>query len=470
MPPSRAVHRIDPVDPGHDRRVVARQVVLQPVGSVLQQPGALEQLAREYVAVAHVLQLAVDPGEVGQVHPGHRRGASRVLRAREGLRDLIGELELRADPVDAARADLHGEECIPLAQVPLRARLRDQHERGLGVDAHAGEHGAEAHEIEDALLRVRIHEEEVARRIAGPRLLQRRLRRVQVPVGGVDASGGVAMELQPECRLELRDARLAGLPGGSGAEQDAVPGLVEERVPIVVPGGVEQPRRAAGLPLTREALDVRERHRVVRPDPVPAAHAGRDPGLHPRVAEGLEKAVEARARAVLPPDRDHVLRQRLDHRRVVHRDVSPEEEPLPVAPQRAFDVLQVLDVHRPDGERVHPRLGLSLAQLEGLVSAEVHEGRGEERVDLREDGARPLQRPGLAGRKHMSVRRLRERCIDLLLQHVMQVPERLLLWDHHHVMTRRVRDEFAHIVAAHRTEGGCDERVRTELERVLEVR
>ena len=67
------------------------------------------------------------------------------------------------------------------------------------------------------------------------------------------------------------------------------------------------------------------------------------------------------------------------------------------------------------------------------------------------------------------MRCLGQRRVEFVLEHVMQVAERLLLRDHHHVVARRVRDELADIVAAHGAEWRGDERMRLELERVLEV-
>ena len=74
---------------------------------------------------------------------------------------------------------------------------------------------------------------------------------------------------------------------------------------------------------------------------------------------------------------------------MVHRDVAPEQESLPVAAECALDIPQVLDVHGADGRGIHARLGLALAEFEGLIRAEMHERSGEHRIDLGED--RPSQ-------------------------------------------------------------------------------
>ena len=55
----------------------------------------------------------------------------------------------------------------------------------------------------------------------------------------LSVAGGVAVEDLGVALLEGFDGGFAGLPGGGGAEEDAVPILVEEAFAVVVPDGVE---------------------------------------------------------------------------------------------------------------------------------------------------------------------------------------------------------------------------------------
>ena len=83
---------------------------------------------------------------------------------------------------------------------------------------------------------------------------------------------------------------LAGLPCGGGAEEDAVPVLVEEAFAVVVPDGVELAGRAELLAVAGELLDVVEAEVVVGVDDAEVVDAGRDPGLEAGVGERREEA------------------------------------------------------------------------------------------------------------------------------------------------------------------------------------
>ena len=69
----------------------------------------------------------------------------------------------------------------------------------------------------------------------------------------------------------------------------------------------------------------------------------------------------------------------------------------------------------------------------------------------------------------MAMRRFGERAKDIELEHVMQVPERLLFGNDLDVELFRVRDQFLHLVLRHHTAGRRHERMRLVLKRVLVV-
>ena len=99
----------------------------------------------------------------------------------------------------------------------------------------------------------------------------------------------------------------------------------------------------------------------------------------------------------------------------------------------------------------------------------MNEPAGKERVDLGEHLPDERKRARLAWREHVSVRRLSEGRIDLVLQHMVQVTERFLFRDDVDVIVGCVRDELFHISVVERTARRRDQRIRVISERVLEV-
>jgi hypothetical protein len=75
-------------------------------------------------------------------------------------------------------------------------------------------------------------------------------------LGLVERAGGVAVEDLGVALLEVVDGGFAGLPCGGGAEEDAVPVLVDEAFAVVVPDGVELAGCAEALAVAGELLDV----------------------------------------------------------------------------------------------------------------------------------------------------------------------------------------------------------------------
>src|SRR3954471_18100545 len=101
----------------------------------------------------------------------------------------------------------------------------------------------------------------------------------------VDLSGHIAVKHPAVTRSKRVDAALTLLPRGGRSEQITVPRLIEQRFAVVVPRCVDHSRGAESLAVAHETLDVEERVGVVGIDAVPAAHAGRHPGLHSHVAK-----------------------------------------------------------------------------------------------------------------------------------------------------------------------------------------
>ena len=72
-------------------------------------------------------------------------------------------------------------------------------------------------------------------------------------------------------------------------------------------------------------------------------------------------------------------------------------------------------------------MGAAHAEIEGFVGADVDEGRGKLLRDLREPILDERQRAVLAGGEHIAVRSFRQILVELVLEHMMQMAEGLLL-------------------------------------------
>src|ERR1019366_10422620 len=131
--------------------------------------------------------------------------------------------------------------------------------------------------------------------------------------------------------LEGGNGGFAFVPGGFGAEEDPVPVVVGERLAVVVPDSVELASDAELLALESELLNVDEGVIVIWIDAGPVIDAWGDPGLHVGVGErGNPGGVAFGLWVVLPGNGDggflEAVGELFDETRIVHGDVSPEEE------------------------------------------------------------------------------------------------------------------------------------------------
>ena len=155
--------------------------------------------------------------------------------------------------------------------------------------------------------------------------------------------------------------------------------------------------------------------------------------------------------------------------RVGDGDIPPEEQPPSRRVQRGRDPRQEVQVHRPQAQRIHERLGAAPPQLERLIGADVDERPGEQGIDGGEPAGDQRQGARVSRRQHVAVRRLAQLRVPLVLQHMVQVPERFLLRHDGDVVLGRVRDQRAGVVGRERATRWGDQRVRRIGERMLEV-
>ena len=155
---------------------------------------------------------------------------------------------------------------------------------------------------------------------------------------------------------------------------------------------------------------------------------------------------------------------------MIHRHVAPEQIALARALDGRDDIAQETEIHWPNAVALDPLRRLAASELERFIGAEVHVPAREERIDLGEPVADERHRTRLVGGQHMSMRSLAQRRIELVLEHVVQVPERFLLWNDVDVIPSRIRHELGDVRARQRAAWRCDQRMFRERERVLEVR
>ena len=137
--------------------------------------------------------------------------------------------------------------------------------------------------------------------------------------------------------------------------------------------------------------------------------------------------------------------------------------------QLVVDLEKEVHVDRAQAACGYICLGLSLAQVGGLVCPNMQEGTGKHGCNFAEHLTDQLQRARLTGSEEVSEWSFGERCVLLILQYVVQVPEGLLLGDDGYMVVAGVVDQLAHIFAAQATAGQAWQRVRLVLQGVLKV-
>ena len=201
-------------------------------------------------------------------------------------------------------------------------------------------------------------------------------------LGLVDFAGCVAVEDGAEGLLEGGDEGLAGLPGGGGSEEKAVPVLVGEGFAVVVPKGVELAGGPGALAREGELLDVGEAEVEVGVDLAVVVDGGGDPGFDSGVGEGMDDFAKPAdgVGGVAPGDGDGGVLEGLGHGFElgggVLRDVSPEEEAAVEGLEGGDDLLHEVEVDGGAAAGVDVGFGLAYAELDGLVGSEMEERAG----------------------------------------------------------------------------------------------
>ncbi len=98
---------------------------------------------------------------------------------------------------------------------------------------------------------------------------------------------------------------------------------------------------------------------------------------------------------------------------MIQRDVAPEHQPPVVGPQNLLHAAQVIEIDRADAALAHLLAALALAELKGLVLADVEEAARKEFVELPVPvGDKPVGLR-LLRREHVAVGRFGERRVLL---------------------------------------------------------
>ncbi len=296
----------------------------------------------------------------------------------------------------------------------------------------------------------------------------------ELELGLVELAGLVVVEDLGVGLLELGDGGLAVLPGGGGAEEDAVPILVEEAFAVVVPDGVEGAGGAEALAVADELLDVEQGEGVVGVDLAVVVDAGGDPGLEAGVGEGGEELVVAVGLGgVDPGDGDGGLleagRELLEEVGGVLGDVAPEEELAVQRRERGDEALHVVEVDGGEAAGVDVGFGLAKPEVDGLVGADVEEGAGVLGGELGEHAGREGEGAGLVGGEDLAVRGLGEGLVLLPREVVVKVAEGLLLGDDGDVVGAGVGDQCGGVGGGESAAGRGEEGISSVGGGVLEV-
>ena len=138
--------------------------------------------------------------------------------------------------------------------------------------------------------------------------------------------------------------------------------------------------------------------------------------------------------------------------------------------QLIVNLLEKIHVDRPIALGLHLRPGAARSQIEGLVGPNVEEGRGKLLGDLGKPILDQRQRAGLAGRQHLAVRSFGHILVKVVLQHLMQMPEGLLLRHHRDVNLAGITNQFLRFAGSESAARRRGHRLVGIEERVLKVR
>src|SRR6202034_3556744 len=125
-------------------RIVAGRDDVQPEGAVFREPNFAEARVEVAVAIAQVLAESVDAGKVPQIARRVRCNVRRLLpvvQASVGIGNLIGNLKLQRQKIDAPGAEIHCVQCLGFAERRRGPGLRNQSQSMLSIKAHLSAYG-----------------------------------------------------------------------------------------------------------------------------------------------------------------------------------------------------------------------------------------------------------------------------------------------------------------------------------------
>src|SRR6185312_71418 len=121
--------------------VITGGYVVQPITTILAKPHIAVAALKVVIAIAKIVAKAIHAGKVPEVARrmrGNRRILLALVEAQIRSSDLIGNLEFKGQEVDAACPEVHRIQRLDVPQIAGGARLRDESERMLGVEANFG--------------------------------------------------------------------------------------------------------------------------------------------------------------------------------------------------------------------------------------------------------------------------------------------------------------------------------------------
>src|SRR3984893_2042359 len=274
--------------------------------------------------------------------------------------------------------------------------------------------------------------------------------------------------------LEVIDTGFAGLPTRGRAKDQPWPRHVDERLTVIVPGGVKRADGLMLLPVANKVPDVHKRALEVRPNHAPVPCSGCNDYAQAGTGVRGNDVFVAGLGVVVPGHGDHVFGENGEQLGIFDRDISPEHELLVIGPHDLENFLEVFEINAAKTLLGSKSLRLAEAKFESLVRSDVKKRTGKQGNDLSVNLANEIVSFGIGRREHVPMGRFSEIGIDFVLQKLMKMPKRLLLGQEGYVVLAGVFDKFSYLGGRERCFLGCDffrrnQRLGLEVENVFHV-
>ena len=259
------------------------------------------------------------------------------------------------------------------------------------------------------------------------------------------------------------EIRLAVLPGAGSGVNHAVPTHIEQVFAHIVPRSVQHPHRAVFLPVADEITDILHVRQVIRENAPAVESRRRDERGEVFVGIRLQERLVAIPGQVVPRDGDHVRRQQIEFLGMFDGDLSPKQQLFILQRGQCGHLFQMSQVNVGVRRPGHRLFAFAASEFERLVATDMNELGREHRHDLAQVVADKIVRPRFGRTQYLAAALFAEVGVTLLPQHIVQVPEGLLLRDDLDMVTCGVIDQFGDLLRGDRAAVRVDRRMRLRL-------